>query len=332
MEKRRGPCVLNCVGCTSWIPALLMLIGSVVGLPGWGAFSAFAAGDPLRIGTLPVTDVVPFYLAHEQGYFAEQGLEVELIPVASAAERDQLMVTGKIDGQLNDLISTVLFNAEKPRIVIVRKARCAFSHAPQIFILATKNSKIESIQDLKGVEIGISENSQIAYVVDRLLQREGFPRASIKTISVAQIPTRFQLLSQGQIQAAALPDPLASLAVLQGARNVLDDSRHPEVSQSVITFRAEVVRTRAPEVRKFLQGYDKAVQSIRTQPERFRNLLIEKARVPDPLKDKYQFPPFPDPSVPTQAQWEDVVQWALEKGIVKAPVAYATSVDPGFVK
>jgi NitT/TauT family transport system substrate-binding protein len=187
----------------------------------------------------------------------------------------------------------------------------------QIFILAAKNSKIESIQHLKGVEIGISENSQIAYVVDRLLQLEGFPRGAIKTIGVAQIPTRFQLLSQGQIQAAALPDPLASLALLQGARNILDDSRHPEISQSVITFRTEFVSARAADIRKFLRAYDKAIQGIRTEPERFRNLLIEKARVPDPLKDKYQFPPFPDPSVPTQSQWEDVVQWGLEKGILK---------------
>ena len=44
----------------------------------------------LRIGVLPITDVVPFYIALEQGYFKQQGLNVELVPAASAAERDQL--------------------------------------------------------------------------------------------------------------------------------------------------------------------------------------------------------------------------------------------------
>lgn len=285
----------------------------------------------LRIGVLPITDVVPFYIAQQEGYFKEKGLNVELIPVASAAERDQLMITQQIDGQLNDLVSTVLFNAEQPRITIVRKARAAFASAPQFWILAPKESPVKSAQDLKGVEIGISENSVIAYVTDRLLQREGLSQAEIKTTNVAQIPTRFQLLMQGQLKAATLPDPFASLALLQGAKNIVDDGKHPEISLSVISFRTDIVQARPDDVRKFLAAYDKSVQDIRTRPEQFRNLLIEKGRIPDPLKDKYRFPPLPDPSVPTREQWDDVVKWALEKGIIKQAITYEGSVDPGFV-
>ena len=85
----------------------------------------------LRIGVLPITDVVPFYVAQQQGYFKEQGITVELVPVSSAAERDQLMLTSQIDGQLNDLVSTVLFNATAARIKIVRKARQAFPNSAQ---------------------------------------------------------------------------------------------------------------------------------------------------------------------------------------------------------
>lgn len=291
-----------------------------------------SASGTLRIGVLPITDVVPFYVAQQQNYFKEQGLNVELIPVASAAERDQFMITKQIDGQLNDLVSTVLFNAEQPRIKIVRIGRAAFPNAPQFWILVPKDSPSQSAQDLKGAEIAISENSVIAYVTDRLLQLEGLSKNDIKTLNVAQIPTRFQLLMQGQVKAATLPDPFASLALLQGARAVVDDGKHPEVSLSVISFRSDIVQARPDEVRKFLAAYDKAVQDIRTRPEQFRNLLIEKGRIPDPLKDKYQFPPFPDPSVPSKAQWDDVVKWALEKGIIKQAVAYESSIESGFVK
>ncbi len=286
----------------------------------------------LRIGVLPITDVVPFYVAQQQGYFKEQGLNVELIPVASATERDQFMITKQIDGQLNDLVSSVLFNAEQPRIKIVRTARAAFPNAPQFWILAPKDSPIKTVQDLKGIEIAISENSVIAYVTDRLLQLEGLPKADIKTINVAQIPTRFQLLMQGQVKAATLPDPFASLALLQGAKTIIDDSKYPEISMSVISFRSDIVQARLDDVRKFLAAYDKAIQDIRTKPEQFRNLLIEKGRIPDPLKDKYLFPPFPEPSIPSKEQWDDVVKWAMDKGIVKQAVAYESSVDPGFVK
>jgi NitT/TauT family transport system substrate-binding protein len=286
----------------------------------------------LRIGVLPITDVVPFYVAQEQGYFAKQGLNVELVPTSSAAERDQLMITQQIDGELNDLVSTVLFNKDKPLIKIVRKARQAFPNSAEYWILTPKDSPIKTPQDLKGKEIAISQNTVIEYVTDRLLELEGVATADINTTNVPQIPTRLQLLSQNQVAAATLPDPLASLAILQGARIVVDDTKHPDVSVSVISFRADIVDKRSDDVRKFLAAYDQAIQDIRTRPDQFRNTLIDKGRVPDQLKDKYQFPPFPDPGTPTKAQWDDVVKWAMEHKLITSPVTFESSVDGGFVK
>jgi NitT/TauT family transport system substrate-binding protein len=286
----------------------------------------------LRIGLLPITDVVPFYIADAQGYFKQQGLNVDLVPVSSAAERDQLMATQQIDGELNDLVSTVLFNAQSPKIKIVRKARQAFPNSAEYWILTPKDSAIKTPQDLKGKEIAISQNSVIEYVTQRLLEKEGLSTADIKTTNVPSIPTRLQLLQQNQVAAATLPDPLASLAIQQGARIVVDDTKYPDYSISVISFRVDVVAQRADDVKKFLAAYDQAIADIRTRPDQFRNVLINQSRVPDALKDKYQFPPFPDPSIPSTAQWNDVVQWALDKKLITASVTFDSSVDGGFVK
>ncbi len=286
----------------------------------------------MRIGVLPITDVVPFYIALQQGYFKDQGLTVELISVSSAAERDQLMATQQIDGQLNDLVSTVLFNAQSSKIKIVRKARQAFSNAAEYWILTPKDSAIKSPMDLRGKEIAISQNSVIEYVTQRLLEKEGLTAADIKTTNVPSIPTRLQLLQQGQVAAANLPDPLASLAILQGARIVVDDTKYTDYSLSVISFRTDIVDKRADELKKFFVAYDKAINDIRTQPAKFRNTLIEVGRVPDQLKDKYQFPPFPDPGIPSKAQWDDVVKWAMDRKLITAPVAFESSVVGDFVK
>lgn len=305
--------------------------------PQAGATATRAPATPssagtLRIGVLPITDVVPFYIALQQGYFKANGLTVELVPASSAAERDQMMLTSQIDGQLNDLVSTVLFNKDQPRIKIVRQARIAFKEMPEFWILTPKDSPIKTAQDLKGKEIAISQNSVIEYVTQRLLEAEGLTAADIKTTNVPAIPTRLQLLQQGQVAAATLPDPLASLAILQGARIVVDDSKHTQYSMSVISFRADIVAQRADEVKKFLAAYDKAIGDIRAKPNELRNTLIDVGRVPDQLKDKYQFPPFPDPAIPTKAQWDDVVKWAMDRKLITAPVAFESSVDSGFVK
>ena len=66
----------------------------------------------LKIAVLPILDALPMYVAQTNGYFDSEGVEVEFIPVSSAAERDQVMSAGQADGMINDLISTLLYNQQ----------------------------------------------------------------------------------------------------------------------------------------------------------------------------------------------------------------------------
>jgi len=291
-----------------------------------------ADAGSFRMALLPTTDVVPFYVAQAQGYFKAQGLNVELMPVSSAAERDQLMATQQTDGEMADLMTAISFNATKPTLKVVRIVRQARTDSPLFSILVAKDSPLKTVQDLKGKEIAISQNSVIEYVTQRLLEKEGFTATDIKTTNIPVIPTRLQVLQQNQVPAATLPEPFTSLAVLQGARVILDDSKYPEYSQSVLIFRTEIVEKRPGDVKKFLVAYDQAIADIRTTPDKFRNILIETSRVPDPLKDKYQFPPFADPSITTRAQWDDVIKWALDKKLISTPIPYETVMSTDFKK
>src|SRR3990170_5873857 len=117
----------------------------------------------LKIAVLPILDALPMYVAQQQGYFLNQGITVEFIPVSSAAERDQIMAAGQADGMINDLVSTLFYNKETIQIQIVNFARVATPEFPQYRILVAGNSGIETVEDLIGVPIGISEGSVIAY-------------------------------------------------------------------------------------------------------------------------------------------------------------------------
>ena len=81
------------------------------------------------------------------------------------------------------------------------------------YILGSPKDGPGTLDALKGVPIGISSNTIIQYVTDRMLQSKGFGPGDIKTVEVKKIPLRFQMLMTGQIGAATLPDPLATLAL-----------------------------------------------------------------------------------------------------------------------
>ncbi|MEN6392818.1 MAG: ABC transporter substrate-binding protein [Anaerolineaceae bacterium] len=285
----------------------------------------------LKITVLPILDALPMYVAEQEGLFAAHQVNVTFIPAASASERDQIVVAGQADGMINELVSTVLYNKDEVQVQVVRFARIATDKYPQYYILASKQSGITKPSELKGMEIGISEGTVIEYVTERLLQAEGLAAADIKTIAVPKIPDRMALLASGELKSATMPDPLSLLAIQQGAVLVLDDTSHPEYSYSTIAFRKAIIDQYPNAIRNFLLAIDEATAKINANPSQFENLLTEKQLVPAPLVGSYQLPSFPTAGVPSEIQWNDVIAWAKEKGLLTKDIAYSDSVNTQFL-
>src|ERR671912_619072 len=128
----------------------------------------------LKIAVLPIIDTLPMYIAQQEGLFAKYGVNVEFIPVASAPERDQLLAAGGADGTINETLAVMLFNKENVQMQVVRYALRPTDGNGHFFILASAKSGISSVDELKGMEIGVSQGTVIEYVTERLLQADGF--------------------------------------------------------------------------------------------------------------------------------------------------------------
>jgi NitT/TauT family transport system substrate-binding protein len=285
----------------------------------------------LKIAILPILETLPMYVAQQEGYFEKQGVQVEFIPVASGAERDQLITAGQADGMINEALSTALYNQDETRVQIVRFARKATKDQALFSILTSEKSGITTISGLKNVKIGISEGTVIEYLTARLLEAEGFSPQEIKMLAVPKIPDRMALLSSGELDAAMLPEPLSSLAELQGANMVLDDTSQPEYSFSVISFRKEIIDEHPQTICGFLAAIEEAVEKINQDPDVCREILTENKLVPEPLLDSFQVPKYTTAGVPSEAQWEDVIIWAIEKGLLETNVSYTSSVNENFL-
>lgn len=285
----------------------------------------------LRVAILPVLDALPMFVAQKEGLFEKQGIIVELVPVAAAPERDQLIASGQVDGMINEALSTAFSNRDQTQLQVVRFARAATSEAALFSILAAGNSDIQSVEALSGVAIGISEGTIIAYLTDRLLQAEGLSKNDIQTIAVPKISDRMSLLGTGELKAAMLPEPLSSLAIQQGARLIIDDTLHPEYSFSTITFRKTVIDQHPQAIRAFLAAIEKATELINQNPTQYKMLLSEQNIVPPPLLESFIVPKFVTAGVPSEAQWNDMLEWAKEKGLLNQDVDYNESVTDEFL-
>lgn len=287
---------------------------------------------PLRIAVLPVLDSLPIYAAQDAGYFEQAGVTVEIIQVSSAPERDQLMQSKQVDGMLSELVTTLYYNRSEPQIKIVRFARTASETDALFRILAARDGNIHAAADLKGVEIGISQGTVIEYVTDRILAAAGLTADEIKKIAVPKIADRTALLQSGELKAAVIPDPLASLLIQKGAILVADDTSVPGFSNSIYGFHNGVLADRPDDVKAFLIAVEKAVADINKDPAGFNKLLADQKLVsPEIIESGFTAPPFPTASVPDAAQFEDALQWAMDKGMVEQALKYDDNIDPSFL-
>jgi NitT/TauT family transport system substrate-binding protein len=286
----------------------------------------------LRMALLPIMDTLPFYVAEQQGFYADEGIEVVLLPAKSAQERDALLQAGEVDGMLTDLPGVGIFDRDEAQVKVVAIARKAYPDSPLFRVLSAPNSGITTPAQLAGVEIAISQNTVIEYITDRMLTLSGVPADQIAIQEISAIPVRFEQLMAGQIQAATLPDPLAQGAVAAGATLVVDDSQFADYAQSVLVFGVDAIKNKPETIAKFLKAWDRAAAELNTNPEAYRELLIEQGRVPESIQGSYSMPPFPRLEITSEAQWADVVDWLLEKGLIDKAVAYGDAVDSSFLR
>lgn len=281
---------------------------------------------PVKLGVLPIEDNLPLYLAEAENMFAKEGLKVELVPFDSARERDTAMQAGQIDGEIADLVAVALL---KKGGTDVRVASIGLGVKPEegrFALLAAPKGRVKTIADLKNTAVAISENSIIEYVTDNLLLAGGLKKEEIKKVAIPSIPARMEALSSGQVEAAVLPDPLASLAQKNGARLITDDTKI-SLSQTVLLFRKQVIDENKTAVTKVVEIYGKAGQELTANPEKYRALAIEKARVPAPIKDTYRLPSFSSLQAPTAGDVSKVIDWMVGKKLLEKPFTFDEIVD-----
>ena len=310
------------------VVALLLTIADP---PPAGAARQTPLPGALRVALLPILDTFPFHVARARGYFSAAGLRVEAVPVGSGLERDQLMQAGAVDGMLNEMTSTANFNRDSARAVIVAVARRAEPQPPLFRLLAAPGSGIKTARDLADVPIGVSKNTIIEYVTDRLMSAAGVETARVVKKSVPVIPERYQLLLQGRLKAATLPDPLAKSALAAGAVNIIDDSMLPVHSISVLTFSTAALELKPEAVKAFLKAWDRAAGEINAAPEAHRALLLNSIRVPENVRETYRIPPFARGELPSAAQWDDMMKWMVSKNLLPAPLPYAPSFSSEYL-
>lgn len=290
------------------------------------AGSKTAQMQNLTIGLMPDVDSIPFIIAQEKGFFKEEGVTVTLKPFKSAVDRDSALQSGNLDGAISDMLAENFAKAGGFDTVITSLTTGSYK------MVVNKNESANSIQELKGKDVAISRNTIIEYVTDRITAEGGLAPADINKVVIPQIPTRLEMLQNGKIAAATLPEPMATIAVKNGAR-VINSSDKMGINPGVMLFTGTAVKSKEKEIQAVYRAYNKAIDYLAKEPmENYMDLLIEKGGFPNSVKGALVLPQYKKPAAPKEKDVEDVVRWLMDRQLIQKGYSYKELVDDRFVR
>ncbi|MDU4962331.1 MAG: MetQ/NlpA family ABC transporter substrate-binding protein [Sporomusaceae bacterium] len=307
-------------GCL--IGAVSLLLGACGPQP--DAAPAPKPKQTLTLGILPDVDSIPFIIAEEKGFFQAQGLTVRLLPFKSALERDSALQSGHLDGAVSDILAAAF--AKEGGIDIKVAALTSGSYK----LVVHKSSAAAAISDLRGKEIGISKNTIIEYVTDKMLAEAGLDDNSIRKLIIPQMPARLEMLKNGKITAATLPEPLATIAVNNGAR-ILNSSDKLGINPGVLLFTASAANGKKAEIQAMFRAYNQAADYLSKQPQSdYINLLIAKGGFPPAVKGAISLPRYTKAAAPPAGEIDAVTGWLHAKQLIRQAYSYQDLVDPAL--
>lgn len=206
----------------------------------------------------------PIIVAQEMGYFADQGLEVEIVPPADPSAPPKLVAAGQGDLAVSYQPSQHLHVAEGLPLVRVG----TLVATPLNCLLVLKNGPIQEISQLKGGRIGFSVAGVEEAVLTAMLGRHGISLDDVEMINV-----NFSLgpsLMSGQVDAvigAYRNFELNQMEIegVEGRCFYVEEEGVPTYDELI--YVANPDRMDRSMIRRFLRATELATQYIVNNPE-----------------------------------------------------------------
>jgi ABC-type nitrate/sulfonate/bicarbonate transport system substrate-binding protein len=233
----------------------------------------------LRLGIFSANVVA--HWAEEHGVFADHGLAVEQLPVASSPAQFASLTDGEYDAVLTspDNVATYVLNEHNPlgRRLDLQILR-AVDRGGRLSLVGVPG--IERLQDLEGRRFAVDvPTSGFAFVGFALLGRAGLEAdRDYEVVTAGATPRRRLGLAEGQFDATLLNAGHEARAVRAGAHvlGVVSDVVQPYLG-TVLATRTDVD---TPALRALLAAWDDAERAV-LAPERREDVLALLQKQPD---------------------------------------------------
>ena len=278
-RPRRRPLV---VGCAALVFAALVA-GTATGAP---VTSSAVTPVSVTVGIIPIANTYPLDLGIKKGYFAQQGIDVKKLTLASGNDIMLALANNNVDIGFAGWVPAMIARTNGIPISAIALSEVEGTNEAANWqnILVKGSSSIRGPADLAGKTVAVNALKGVGEVMIRAaLEKSGVDPSSVKFLALP-FPAMRAALANGQVDAIWTAEPFLTQAItLDGARSVMAPgpilgaywpiggyfaktdwmAEHPSVAarfRTAMNQALEYSQNHGDEVREFLPATQKTVR------------------------------------------------------------------------
>jgi NitT/TauT family transport system substrate-binding protein len=282
---------------------------------------AAPAAVTLRTGYIPVVIFAPLFVGIERGYFAEEGITIELTPIQSGNEAVVQLAAGNFDVSLGGA-NAGLYNAAARGVEFTIVAPLHSERPPVVtplIISAKRAGEITSIEQLRGKKVAVNAvGAGTEYWLAQALAKGGLTMNDIELVGMP-FPNIPAALENGALDAAVVTEPIVTINTDNGLVSVLADDFIDGFTATYV-YMGDALLTGQPEVaRGFMKAYLRATRDLQGEymSDEVATIIEKYSTVPADVLKRIAAPQYnPNGTVPVE-NLEALQVYFKERGLLE---------------
>lgn len=224
--------------------------------------TGLAQAAKLSIGLSTWVGYGPLYIAQDQGFFKEEGLDVDLVKMEDPKTRMPALIAGRIDLAATTIDTVLNFYSKDHPLTYV--FALDDSHGGDGIVA---KDTITSIADLKGKKVAYAEGSVSQFFLAVLLKNAGLTLKDVDTQNMTAGDAGAAFVA-GRVDAAVTWEPwLTRGKEAKGGHLLIDSSTTPGLITDIITTTDSFAKAHPDDLKKLYAAWAKAVDWQKTHVE-----------------------------------------------------------------
>jgi NitT/TauT family transport system substrate-binding protein len=244
----------------------------------------------LLVGIVPVADQASVFIAIQEGFFKEEGLNVTAQPAQGGAAAVPAMIAGEMQAAFATYPSFLLAQANGIPVHIVAEGVRGNEESNGVWVKG--DSDIKSIEDLEGKKVAVNTLNNTGDLTIRVLMDEAGVDVDAVEFIELPFPDMVPTLQSGGVDAVWLVEPFQTGAEEAGAKKLFANFSGPTagVPLSGLGMTAEFVKANPNTTAAFIRAIEKANALLAENPDAAREIVPTYSKTTPELAAKLKLP------------------------------------------